>query len=394
MAMRFREVYDEIKELGVQLVAGSSGLERPVRWVHMVETPDVTRFLDGQEIAIVTGVGIGSDSEEQLIKIVKDAYEHEVSGILVNTGPFIHQIPEETISFCDEHNLPLLRASWDVHMGKVMRVIGALVLDSEKGELELASGLHNAILHPDQQEFYLAHLEHNGFEVDWAYCTIVLEPHLADGSPATPEDLAHVGRATGDLIVSDGMRAGRLTMDGREVLVMAGCDAEQARQAADRALDACLAALGDDAGPVYVGMGKVTHSARCIAKSYAQAHKLCQVQARRGASDAVAAYNESGVFRLLLSVDDEEVLSDFVESTIGPLVAYDRARSSDHVETLRIYLACSGSVRETAERMFVHRNTVTYKLNRTAEILGMDLSDFSVREQLDCALKVLELIDA
>ena len=79
-------------------------------------------------------------------------------------------------------------------------------------------------------------------------------------------------------------------------------------------------------------------------------------------------------------------------STVGPLVEYDRARSGDHIETLRTYLACSGSVRETARRMFVHRNTVTYKLNRIAEILGVDLSDFSVREQLDCALKVLELL--
>ena len=279
MPVRFREVYDGVKGLGVRLIAGSSGLGRTVRWVHMVETPDVTRFLDGQEIAIVTGVGLGVGNETTLLDIVRDAYEHEVSGILLNVGPFIRQIPVEVVSFCNDHDLPLLRAAWDVYMGQVVRIISAMVLNSERGELELASGLHNAIVYPEQADLYQAHLEHNGFEVDWPYCVVVIEQHRGDGGDATDDDLALLDRALGYLITSKWLRAGRLSMDGREVLVLAGYNAAQAKDAAGWAVDACLHALGNAAGMVFAGVGKVTHSARCIAKSYAQALKLCRVQA-------------------------------------------------------------------------------------------------------------------
>ena len=46
------------------------------------------------------------------------------------------------------------------------------------------------------------------------------------------------------------------------------------------------------------------------------------------------------------------------------------------------YLDHNGSVRETADELYVHRNTINYKLNKISEILGMDLSQLDSRLQL------------
>ena len=43
--------------------------------------------------------------------------------------------------------------------------------------------------------------------------------------------------------------------------------------------------------------------------------------------------------------------------------------------------------------MFVHRNTVSYKLNKIEDILGVSLSDFRTREFLSVGLLVREILD-
>lgn len=68
--------------------------------------------------------------------------------------------------------------------------------------------------------------------------------------------------------------------------------------------------------------------------------------------------------KLLLSVGDPEILRDYYNHTVGPLVEYDKVNNGDLTETLRNYLMFSGSIKETSERMYVHRNTVSYKLGK------------------------------
>ena len=58
MSVLLVDLYERVKPLGVSLVAGGEGIDRTVRWVHMVESPETTRFLDGNEIAFITGIGV------------------------------------------------------------------------------------------------------------------------------------------------------------------------------------------------------------------------------------------------------------------------------------------------------------------------------------------------
>ena len=46
-----------------RLVAGESGLDRPVRWVHSAEVPDIASLLRGGELVLLTGIGLPADEE-------------------------------------------------------------------------------------------------------------------------------------------------------------------------------------------------------------------------------------------------------------------------------------------------------------------------------------------
>jgi DNA-binding PucR family transcriptional regulator len=75
---------------------------------------------------------------------------------------------------------------------------------------------------------------------------------------------------------------------------------------------------------------------------------------------------------------------------VEPLAVYDRKRRGDLVRTLRVYLATGANAREAAERLFLHRNSLLYRLARIGELTGLDLKDPRVRLALQLGLLVVE----
>ncbi|WP_273844843.1 helix-turn-helix domain-containing protein [Rubrobacter calidifluminis] len=71
---------------------------------------------------------------------------------------------------------------------------------------------------------------------------------------------------------------------------------------------------------------------------------------------------------------------------ISPLVSYDRKHNSDLVRTLRVFFEANANASEAAERLFLHRNSMTYRLARISELTGLDLKDPSARLALQLGL--------
>lgn len=99
-----------------------------------------------------------------------------------------------------------------------------------------------------------------------------------------------------------------------------------------------------------------------------------------------------GVYRTLMAIDDMEIVKEYYNELFEPLVRYDELNKTSLVEFLKVYFEESGSAVNTAERMFLHRNTVNYKIHKIEEILDCNLSDFDTKVELYIALKLSELI--
>lgn len=90
--------------------------------------------------------------------------------------------------------------------------------------------------------------------------------------------------------------------------------------------------------------------------------------------------------RQLARSPDLEPFSALVE----PLVLHDRKRRGDLVRTLRVYFASGANASEAADRLYLHRNSMLYRLARIAELTGLDLKDPRVRRALELGLLVLD----
>ena len=115
---------------------------------------------------------------------------------------------------------------------------------------------------------------------------------------------------------------------------------------------------------------------------------------RTAAGLAALAFEDTGAYRLLLPAmsEDPAELQRFYEETVAPLVAYDDQYETDLVQTLETFLDADGNVAGTAQRLFTHRHTVRYRLERVRDLTGLDVSSTDGRERLGLGLKAMRVL--
>ena len=107
--------------------------------------------------------------------------------------------------------------------------------------------------------------------------------------------------------------------------------------------------------------------------------------------DTTRTYASMGVNRLLFNIENADCFEEYYQDTIRPLDEYDALNNSNLVEVLDCYMKHNGSVQDTAEELFVHRNTVNYKIKKIEALLNVDITKFSVRNELALGLLVAKL---
>lgn len=125
-------------------------------------------------------------------------------------------------------------------------------------------------------------------------------------------------------------------------------------------------------------------------RSYQEAKTALEIGRSLNGEGTLALFRDLGVFRLLYTQGDQE-LQEFWDETVGTLVAHDVQHGGDLIATLRTYLDCDGDLSETAGRLFVHPNTLRYRLDKIREITGKDVRLTEDRVNLYVALRVGDL---
>jgi hypothetical protein len=103
------------------------------------------------------------------------------------------------------------------------------------------------------------------------------------------------------------------------------------------------------------------------------------------------AFEDTGAYRLLLGTTSEELLS-FYSETVEPLVAYDEQYETDLVATVETYLDSDANVPATAKKMFTHRHTIRYRLERVRDLSGHDATATEGRERLGLGIKAMRVL--
>jgi len=380
MAIELNRLMNMVTGMNITMIAGKKGLPNLVSWIHMVETVEASTFLSGGEIAFTTG--IGTDEHRTVLSLIRSIWEHNAAGIIINTGPYLPDVPAEVIDFGNEHDFPIFTVPWKIHIAEIMRIFCFAITKSEQTSMEIAAAFKNAIFLPKQEELYTLTLTRYGYQSSWCYNACVMKFLTSPSGDLKPEQLEALAAQLENSMQHRKYTDFSIFIYDKELLIICGnYDEEKLRDFIAELLRYTKMFLPKSV-QILSGIGKSTKSVRCIYKSYQQAEAICRLRENHILEDQQFFYSDLGIYKLLMSVDDKDVLKEYYDKTILPLKEYDAANDSDLAKTLHSYLKHNGSVMETASELYIHRNTVNYKLNRIEELLHMDLSSLDTRSQL------------
>lgn len=389
MGVELKTLIQHTEGYGIRLAAGKNGLSNNVSWAHICESAEAASFLTGEEIVMVTGIGLNRHSS--LLELTELFLSRHVSAVLINIGPYIRELPDELVKFCNENDLPLFTVPWNAHLQDIIHTICFMISMSEQKSQELGSAFKNALLFPTQKELYYVALSKYGFQIESRYSVCLISVN----NPYKPleERAATLADDLGRALKFSWKGFSVFEYDGDILAIICAKNPEQVKTFANEIRTTIKQFLVKQE-TISMGVGKLTKSIRCLHKSYRQAKSILQLQISGKIPENRFIYSDMGLYRLLIGIDDPEILEDYYSQSLSCLVEYDREYHSNLLETLRAYLDNNCSVKETAEQLYVHRNTVNYKLGRIEEVTGLSLASTQTRLQLTLALMISDMITA
>jgi hypothetical protein len=182
--------------------------------------------------------------------------------------------------------------------------------------------------------------------------------------------------------------SGRPEVPGAEVVVVVPTGDEAV---AARAADGVLREMQTSLGGGFSSLGRSRGAQAGDLVRAAREAILAANVAEGDPENPVLAFDETGAYRLLLSQDPAE-LQRFYEETIAPLAAYDEQYETELVATVEAFLDADGNVAATSQRLFTHRHTVRYRLDRVRELTELDVGSSDGREKLSLGLKAMRVL--
>jgi PucR family transcriptional regulator, purine catabolism regulatory protein len=177
-----------------EVIAGADGLDRELRWAHVIEMADPSNLLKGGELVLTTGIGTGARERDQR-RWIASVIEQGAAALAVELGStWREKVPEPVVSACAEAGVPLIAFRRSVRFVEITEAVHAAVLNSQFELLRRGEEIH--------RRFTELILHGRGVP------EILAELAAAVGNPVVLEDAGHElvyyvsGRAGDDVALS------------------------------------------------------------------------------------------------------------------------------------------------------------------------------------------------
>ena len=140
---------------------------------------------------------------------------------------------------------------------------------------------------------------------------------------------------------------------------------------------------------VLAGIGTIANTVFDLPRSHTEAQEVTSMLTL---FEPVKSFEELGVYRLLYQFKhDNNKLDEFIPHSLRRLLNYHKSNRKQLIETLDMYLQSQQNISRTADRLFIHYKTVTYRLDKIKEITQMDYEDANEMLSVQVGLKILEI---
>ncbi|NIL92723.1 hypothetical protein RhoFasSB10_05086 [Rhodococcus fascians] len=128
-----------------EVVVGADALDRPIRWVHVVEVRDIASVLRGGELLLSEGRMFGSAVEDR--RLIAELSERGIAALVIELGPRHRTLPKNIVVACQEHGLTLIALHLPVAFIDITEAIHSQIVSYKMTLLDSAHQLQDRLTH-------------------------------------------------------------------------------------------------------------------------------------------------------------------------------------------------------------------------------------------------------
>ena len=383
----------------MRLRAGKASLDNRVRWPYVAENSGIAEWVLGGELVFVTGINHPRD-EANLLQLLDEACQRQVAGLVILTGPaYIQAIPQRLLDAAEAAGMPLIEHPYSLKMVLVTQAIGSALIQSE----QLGRSRHDVLermLTGDYQSLEL--LLHRAVQLGmpleghWQVVQLQLEGSellfAQDDATRVEAQLARQHDTIRRRLLQLSTALPVLGRAGQWTLLLPAPDAVAAL-ANRQQLAHWLKPLNLRLAPLklFIGLSAAAHPAARLAQAQDEARQALAAARRFSERAGLCVYDELGVLKLLSGVRDRALLDQFLNERLGPLLRHDLHHGPSLMPTLEAWFHENGNLMAAAQRLAVHRNTLTHRIQRIEALCGLTLDNSYDRLDIGIALMIWRL---
>lgn len=364
----------EVKDLwkmnvakNLKLLAGSKGAHYKIRWMYVCQENDIAPWVQGGEVMIVYGAAMCCDVEH-LVQLVRDSHACGIAAIIIMRGIYIPDIPEEMEEAADELEIPLFEISSEIPISCLTKEIADLLLEKESVFHRSGGDVLRTIIEGCMYDYKNENqiLGEIGYPWNGNDCVYVIEfkqKQVLEQIHTVAQNL--VARETGTEL---------WFWNENRLIGLAGDKNQGAVKNIMQNIYCKIKAKYRT--ECNIGIGTFITGKNEIRQSYEDANTAIVLeQMMNDPSKVMSLQDFPIILQLIVKCEDEDFLDRIIQSTVGVLIQNDREKGTALMETLQEYVMCDGNIKEAAEQLYIHRNTMMYRIRQIESLTKQDMSD-------------------
>lgn len=404
MAIKVKEVLEIAKAKGCTLVAGQGGLNRMVRYADAIETPDMASWMRPNVIYITTGYAY-SGGKEEIIQLIRSLHEAKAAALAIKPR-FMEYFPTEALKLADELEFPVILIPEEVVFVELNYPIMEAIVKSQNS---LVDTMKTQILKYNKRAMdknlfidllagsigYEEEMDYRIAQQKWPkppYQIVLLEiDGFAEQLRELPEEEVQEKVEKLEQVIRDGFfeqKFSPVVMSNNDsfpcILAKLG-DKEKEREHFEAVQKYVIDKTGYD---TVIGASGTGDSYQKFADIYQEARDAVEIAKIKDVGQRVVCIEEAEFWRLLKEISQQPVCRDYVAQKLDKLIEYDQKNESRLLETLESLVNNLGARNTTAACLFLHRNTLMYRIKKIEKLTGYNLSSPNSIIELALALRL------
>ena len=367
---------------GMQLIAGEKGLHRMVSWTYMVQTRPYADHMNRGNFALIVVDYVRFDYEEAA-RSMEELNELGISGLAVSTVDDREEVPQSMIDRANELELPLFYIRWEgASFVDIAQSIGSLIVQTGMENKKTGDYLYNLLFGYEINDKYVEKISGQfGLDFSRPYRVGVIVIDRKYGVNLEQDE--HTYEYYADCLNREvnNMKGSSMFMRFLNKFVLL-FEARENKEI-EHELEQILRRLDDK--PQFKGLirstcilGAAYKDPRDFGQSYQEAKNLIAKKdiLPNPKNKKVLSASSMGIYKYMFNSGNQAEILDYCNEKLRTLEEYDHANGTFLQDTLLAYYMNGFSVGKTAEALFIHRNSLQYRINKIEELLGMELDDY------------------